>query len=131
MAKAANDASTVEYGIEYNSSADRYRFWWDTASVDANIHGSPSGDSSLWTLITCWHNSSDNTIHIKINNEADDSTSHTGGTDTTSGLSVGKLGDDDALYATTKIDAMGISKVVPLQADLDWIWNGGNGQEMP
>jgi len=131
VGKADAGPASVDYGFDYDNSGHTYRFFWDTTACPATTHGDPAPDNALWVLLVGWYNASDHTIHIRVNNEADDSVPHTGFINSGGAFAIGRLGSCDCLYAQADIDAVGISKVAPVTADLNWIWNGGAGQEMP
>src|SRR3989338_9836212 len=71
--RSADAAGSNDYSLRYNQLIDRFAFYVngvdDTSKAVADNFGSPS--ISTWYFIVAWYTATDNTLHIQVNNGAE------------------------------------------------------------
>ena len=132
--KGSTTGSDLEYGLRYDSTADRFQFLVspagnDIVSVNADSLGSPS--IGTWYYLVGWHDSVNNTINIQeVTNGTVDSLSYTTGLADRGGVFyVGRKGDGSvfARFWDGRIDEVGLWKRVLTDQERADLYNSGNG----
>lgn len=126
-----------QYMIDYDPSADRFRFvvssdGTDFPLVEADSLGSPT--AAAWYFIVAWHDSVANTINIQINNGTVDSTAHSGGvyqTSTEFDLGRALFGGPSTEYHNGDMDSVTVFNKVLTSAERTALWNSEQGLEYP
>lgn len=132
---------TDDYIVGYDSSIDRFHFWFsknnatnfpdDYPTVVADSFGGAS--IGPWYFIAAWFDVSNMTLYIQINNGAIDSFTTTSPPDVTSApVDIGAIGEGPSPINvwTGGIDEVGFWKRVLTQEERDYLWNGGSGRTL-
>ena len=94
--------------------------------MQAGNFGSPS--TAAWIFIVAWHDSSANTINIKVNNGTANSASYSSGVnDDTSPFVLGAT-NTGAGFMDGRIDQVGVWKRVLTADEQTFLYNNGNGR---
>ncbi|MBD3293789.1 MAG: hypothetical protein GF393_12770 [Armatimonadia bacterium] len=108
------DTSNAEYGVRYrkNISFEGFEFFVHDGSnliiMQNTTVGKPA--ANVWYHICCWHDSSDDTLNMQVNNGNVHSMSHTTGVTTSNAVfSIGRDGSA-GLYMNGRIDDVKIWK---------------------
>lgn len=123
--KLSSDGITFEYGLEFHNSDSRLRFDHDGASVSATTFGAVPRDT--WMFVVCIYDDVNHVMRIRVNDSAEDSTSHTGYLDSTSNFSIGRLGDFDGFYWDGLVDEFLFTKRVLTSTEITALYNSGAG----
>ena len=128
-------AASFEYWLLYNQTPNRFQFGVsdtgdgsDVTSVNADTLGAPS--TATWYFVQAWHDAGSNVIQIRVNNAGADSAAHTGGV--FAGTNVFRVGSDGPQtgFMNGRLDAWGFWKRLLTTAELNFLYNGGNGLEL-
>lgn len=119
--------------LRYQSSDDRFAFFVNsdgtsggTTSVSADNLGSPS--TGTWYFIVAWHDDTNNTINIQVNDGTVDSTAHTVGIhDSDEPWVVGARSDGGVQEYDGLIDEFGYWKRVLTSQERTDLYNSGDG----
>ncbi len=125
------DTDNTEYAVIYRNIAgqDRFTAFIGNAGsyviVQADTFGSPS--TATWYYVQAQHNASANTLRIRINDGAWDSlaTGSVTPPDTTGALNLGAF--HESFNWDGLINQAAFWKAIKSDADLNSIYNGGNG----
>lgn len=126
-------AGNLEYVLYYRSDVDRFRFHVGTGDyntyglVNANSGGSPQ--LNTWYHVVGWHDATNNTVNIQVNNGSIDSTSYSlGGYDSTGPFYIGL---SSTSYMNGAIDSVGFWKRTLTADERALLYNSGSGNEYP
>lgn len=122
--------ATWEYSLYYDTAVDRLRWnvfsasgWGGGTNVSASSFGAVP--TATWMFVMCWHDATNNTISIQVNNGTVDSLSHSGGV-WDGGFSL-NYGD-----AANGIDGLMqgsfMSKRLFTADERTWLYNSGSGR---
>jgi hypothetical protein len=131
VVKYNSATNSIEYALDYEPSADRFRFLVSsdgiaTKTVLADNLGSPS--TGQWYFIRAWHDPDADTINIQVDNGTVDSESHSGGIkDGTATFSIGAYADQSTGFMDGRIDEVGIWKKVLSSQEASDLYNQGSG----
>jgi len=131
MSKFVTTGGKREYAVEYEPSVDRFQFVVSATGssgtyLQAGNFGSPS--TAAWIFIIAWHDSSANTINIKVNNGTANSSSYSSGVnDDTSPFVLGAT-NTGAGFMDGRIDQVGVWKRVLTADEQTFLYNSGNGR---
>jgi hypothetical protein len=129
---AKDDGSgSREYLLSYDQGSDLFIFEiFDGANSIAQVKSNTIGSvsTSTWYFITAWHDTSDDTINIQINNGTADSlsTGGTGPTDTGETFSIGK-NRETVWHFDGRIDNVLLWKRTLTSGEKSALYNSGNG----
>jgi hypothetical protein len=124
-------SGTAGYSMSYDSGSDRFRFAVgdsDSSHTElADVLGSPS--TGVWYYIVAWHDSTANTVNIKINNGATDSGSYSAGI-TSFGADF-LLGFPGSNSIDGVVDEASVWERVLTEQEMTDLYNGGDGLAYP
>jgi hypothetical protein len=121
----------AEYIVQYHGGLDRFQFLvsgngTSITTVSANTLGAPA--LNTWYYIQAEHNASANTISIKINSLAADSTAHsTGIFNTAQAFRLGSTNNPD-LYLGGELDLVSVWDRVFTSGESTYLYNSGSGR---
>lgn len=125
-----DNAATIEYGVAYTVTQDRFR--WAVADgsnvgvVDANVLGAPA--TGTWYFVVCWHDSAANQIGIAVNAGTADTASYsTGSHDGAASFTVG-ADNSGGRFMDGLIDEVGFWKRVLTGGERAELYNAGSGR---
>src|SRR3989344_3495434 len=132
--RSADAAGSIDYSLRYNQLIDRFAFYVngvdDTSKAVADNFGSPS--ISTWYFIVAWYTATDNTLHIQVNNGAENSAASTVTPPDTNGLfQIGKAALASSNFMDGRIDAVGFWKKTLSSSERTALYNSGSGGEYP
>lgn len=130
IAAKADSGDTPEYQLLYRGGAtDQFEWTFKSGTtVRATTFGSPSLSTYYW--VCAWHDSVGNTINICVNNGSVDSAADAGGSDTTSGFAIGRLGDyggDTQAQWDGRLNQVAMWKRVLTSGERTQLYNSGSG----
>lgn len=121
--------SLKEYLIEYDATADRFKFHIGdgttgiSASVSANSIGNPAVNT--WYQIIAWHDATADEISIQVSLSNATTTAYAGGaTDTAAALNVGR-NEADSEYFDGQASNFRLWKKILSASDKSTLWNDG------
>jgi Concanavalin A-like lectin/glucanases superfamily/Purple acid Phosphatase, N-terminal domain len=133
ISKAGGGTGHDEYVITHSSSASRF---WYTVQATSGSYYTVSADDlgapalNTWYLVVCWHNTADSTIHIQVNNGADNSFVLIEPIGTRAQpFCIGSYGSASSNFWYGLIDEVAIWQARVLDAtERSALWNGGAGK---
>ena len=121
--------ATTEYGVYYHSTLNRFRVLVGNGST----YGVQSADSlgtastGAWYLVIGWHDATNNTVNIQVNNGAVDTSTYTGGgVDGSGNFRLGWDGDATR-YMNGRIDVAAVWKRTLNLGERVALYNAGVG----
>lgn len=119
-----------EYIAYYLTSSDRFYF---AVSPDGSGETSVLADNfgavptTTWVFLECWHDAANDQIGIRVNRGTANTASHTTGVrDGAAGFRLGS--DHTTNYVDGRQDEFAMWKRIPTSAELDYLYNSGNGR---
>lgn len=119
-------ANEFSYALRYRQASNNMRFAISDGSSASGINSNETISGNTWYFVVCWHDASLDTINISVN----------AGTPATASWTSGSINDSDPLvigsdtqgtYYDGRICKMGIWRRVLVQAEINMLYNGGNG----
>jgi hypothetical protein len=133
IGKEGASASVTDYGLRYTTadSINRFTFFIGGSSysvIQADAFGAAS--TATWYFIVAWHDTSNNTINIQVNNGTIDSVARSAApVDGTSALHIGSMGSaGPGRYWDGRIDQFGFWRRTLTSTEKTWLYNGGTGR---
>lgn len=118
-----------EYGLYYLASTGKFRFYVGNAAgtVSEVEDTSTTVAAGTWYLVIGWHDDTNNTINIQVNNATAVSTAYTSDVkDGTADFVLGRVGT--TAYWNGMIDEATVWKRVLTAGERTFLYNNGNGQ---
>lgn len=130
-----NNATASQFLVWLHGATNRFKFSWNTdgagssSTATANTFGAPS--TGVWYFLTCYHDASNNTVGISVNNGAFDTAAATGGNSTTTEWAFGaQMASTPAMFADAALDEWGFWRKVLSSQEITDLYNSGNGQTL-
>lgn len=125
-------AASREFLLRYRSAIDRFEWSARGATVEtavnADVLGSPT--TGAWYFIACWHDATNDTINIQINNGLANSAAHSDGVaDTTTQFNIGAYNAASDFF-NGRVAYVGFWKRVLSQQERSDLYNFGKGNRL-
>ncbi len=123
-------AGTRDYRVYYNYSTGKFAFGvFNSSNQNTEVEDTTTLSTNTWYLIIAWHDDTNNTLNIQVNNNTATSLSYTSDVkDSAAKLWIGTQGAVPLTFWNGRIDEVAIWKKVLTSAERTFLYNGGNGQ---
>lgn len=124
-----SSSANREYNVYYGTTADRFIFEVSNdgtavTTVTANNLGIPA--TSTWYFVVAWHDATNDTLNIQVNNGTVDSVSYSAGVfDSTAPFMIGAR--NGAMFWNGRIDEVGFWKRTLTAGERTQLYNSGAG----
>jgi RHS repeat-associated protein len=126
--KGLQSSNTRDYLLYYNPSGSKFTFSVGNGTTGASIASQETIVAGRWYTIVAWHDATNNTLNIQVNNGMVSSVSYASGAmDTTYPLSIGAHSDGYTAF-DGRIDEVILYKRVLTAAERCWLYNNGAGR---
>jgi hypothetical protein len=114
-----------EYILSFENGTDRFRYYQSATALAANSFGSPSLNTWYFVVVT----RSGATTNISVNAGTQDSTTISGNPGASRYFAIGGL-DENGYSFNGRIDQAFKFPFALTQAEIEWLYNSGNGREL-